>query len=129
MALTVRRYGDLAGLAAVEIVSATDQDGGVLALGVLDVSVEHLPAPVLGHCGNLARVRGEAEAVDATGVSGEVEGSHDFLKVSTPSELHLPHLTEGEVSESITVTLRVTFTSEVKPEVATNFPQGETWQQ
>ena len=101
MALTVRRYGDLAGLAAVEIVSATDQDGGVLALGVLDVSVEHLPGPVLRHGGHPARVGREGEAVDAAGVAGEVESPGHFLKVSTPTKFHLPDLKERNVSQDL----------------------------
>ena len=90
--LTIRRNGDLAWFAAVQVVAPTDHHRSVLALAVLDVRVEHLPGPVLRHGGHPARVGREGEAVDAAGVAGEVESSRNFLKVSTPTEFHLPDL-------------------------------------
>ena len=99
LSLTIRRDGDLAGFAAVKVVIAsTDDHRGVLALGVLDVRVEHLPGPVLRHGGHPARVGREGEAVDAAGVTGQVEGSRHFLEFSTPTELDLPDLKERNLS-------------------------------
>ena len=99
LSLTIRRDGDLAWFAAVKFVIApTDDHRGVLALGVLDVRVEHLPGPVLRHGGHPARVGREGEAVDAAGVAGQVEGSRHFLEFSTPTELDLPDLKERNLS-------------------------------
>ena len=97
--LTIRRDGDLAWFAAVEVVVSTDHHRSVLTLGVLDVRVEHLPGPVLRHGSHPARVGGEGEAVDAAGVSGQVESSGNFLKVSTPTEFHLPDLKERNICQ------------------------------
>ena len=99
---TIRRDGDIAWFAAVKIlIAATDDHWGVLTLGVLDVCVEHLPGPVLRHSRHPARVGREGEAVDAAGVTRQVVRSRHFLKVSTPTEFHLPDLKERNVSQDL----------------------------